>query len=199
MRSTVTSSIAIALLSLAIAACSREQASATQSASEPSQTASTSPAPAPALDTLTPEKAAALVKDVYTYAYPLVLMDVTQRQATNVPNATAASMRAPINQFAHFRSYPKADAKDVVRFNFDTLYSFAWLDLSQGPVILTVPDTNGRYYLVPTLDMWSDVFSSLGARTTARKPDTSLTFRPAGPARCRRVSRESMRRCRRSG
>lgn len=169
MRSTVTSPIVIALLSLALAACSREQTAATQSGAEPPQTASTSPAPTPTLDTLTPEKAAALVMDVYTYAYPLVLMDVTQRQATNVPNATAVSMRAPINQFAHFRSYPKADAKDVVRFNFDTLYSFAWLDLSQGPVILSVPDTGGRYYLVPTLDMWSDVFSSLGARTTGTK------------------------------
>lgn len=75
------------------------------------------------LSSLTPEQSTALVKDAYVYAYPLVLMDVTQRQATNVPNATTASMRAPINQFAHFRSYPKADARDVVRFNFDTLYS----------------------------------------------------------------------------
>jgi hypothetical protein len=121
------------------------------------------------LAVMTPEEASALVKDVYTYAYPLVLMDATERQATNVPNATAVPMRAPINQFAHFRSYPNADAKDVVRFNFDTLYSFAWIDLGKGPVILTVPDTGGRYYLVPTLDMWTDVFSSLGSRTTGTK------------------------------
>lgn len=104
--------------------------------------------------------------ETYQYAYPLVLMDVTMRQATAVSNATDIVGRAPINQFAYFRSYPAADARDVVRFNFDTLYSFAWLDLSKGPIILSVPDTGGRFYLIPTLDMWSDVFSSLGSRTT---------------------------------
>lgn len=107
-----------------------------------------------------------LVRDVFVYAYPIVLMDATMRQSTAVPNATAEHGRAPINQFAYFRTYPAADAKDVVRFNFDTLYSFAWLDLSQGPIVLSVPDTGGRFYLVPTLDMWTDVFSSLGSRTT---------------------------------
>jgi hypothetical protein len=78
-------------------------------------------------------------------------------------------MRAPVNQFAHFRSYPDANAKDVVRFNFDTLYSFAWLDLSREPIVLSVPDTGGRYYLVPILDMWTDVFAVPGSRTTQGK------------------------------
>jgi hypothetical protein len=51
----------------------------------------------------------ALARDAYFYAFPIVLMDITMRQATNVPNATAIPMRAPINQFAHFRSYLKAE------------------------------------------------------------------------------------------
>lgn len=110
-----------------------------------------------------------IAREAYQYAYPIVLMDATMRQTTAVPNATAVRGRAPINQFAYFRSYPAADAKDVVRFNFDTLYSFAWADLSKGPMILSVPDTGGRFYLVPSLDMWSDVFSSVGSRTTGTK------------------------------
>ena len=107
-----------------------------------------------------------IAREVYQYAYPIVLMDTTMRQSTAVPNARSVVGRAPINQFAYFRTYPAADAKDVVRFNFDTLYSFAWVDLTEGPIILSVPDTGGRYYLVPSLDMWSDVFSSMGSRTT---------------------------------
>lgn len=110
-----------------------------------------------------------LALELYEYAFPIVLMDITMRQVTNVPNANSVPMRAPVNQFAHFRTYPPADAKDVVRFNFDTLYSFAWLDLGKEPIILTVPDTGGRFYLVPTLDMWTDVFSSVGSRTTGTK------------------------------
>jgi hypothetical protein len=78
-------------------------------------------------------------------------------------------MRAPVNQFAHARAYPMAEEKDVVRFNFDTLYSFAWLDLAPEPLILSVPNTDGRYYLLPMLDMWTDVFSVVGSRTTGAK------------------------------
>jgi hypothetical protein len=111
----------------------------------------------------------ALSRDLYYFAYPIVLMDTTMRQSTAVANATAVIGRAPINQFAYFRTYPNGEAKDVVRFNFDTLYSLAWADLGRGPMILSVPDTGGRYYLVPTLDMWSDIFSSLGSRTTGTK------------------------------
>jgi hypothetical protein len=111
----------------------------------------------------------ALARDAYLYAYPLVLMDITMRQVTNVPDATSVPMRAPVNQFAHFRKYPDAEARDVVRFNFDTLYSFAWLDVGKEPVVLSVPDSAGRYYLTPMLDMWTDVFAVPGSRTTGGK------------------------------
>ncbi len=111
----------------------------------------------------------AIARDVYLYAYPIVSMDLTMRQATNVPNASMISMRAPVNQFAHARAFPRADEKDVVRFNFDTLYSLAWLDIAPEPMVLTVPDTGGRYYLLEMLDMWSDVFSVVGSRTTGTK------------------------------
>jgi hypothetical protein len=108
----------------------------------------------------------AIARDAYLYAYPIVSMDLTMRQATNVPNAVAINMRAPVNQFAHARAYPKADEKDVVRFNFDTLYSLAWLDLAREPIVLSAPDMGDRYYLLPMLDMWTDVFAVVGTRTT---------------------------------
>ncbi|MFZ1923218.1 MAG: DUF1254 domain-containing protein [Xanthobacteraceae bacterium] len=119
-----------------------------------------------------------IARDAYLYAYPLVSMDVTMRQATNVPRAGVVNMRAPINQFAHARAYPKADEKDVVRFNFDTLYSLAWLDLAREPIVLSVPDTGGRYYLLEMLDMWSDVFSVVGARTTGTKAGNYVLVAP---------------------
>lgn len=104
--------------------------------------------------------------DAYLYAYPLVTMEFTRRQMTNVPDAHTALLRAPANQFAHAREYPAADSKDVVRFNFDTLYSFAWLDLRNGPVVLHTPDAPDRYYLTPMLDMWTDIFAVPGSRNT---------------------------------
>lgn len=120
----------------------------------------------------------ATARAAYLYAYPLLSMELTKRQATNVPNTATIPMRAPLNQFAHARTYPKSDDKDVVRFNFDTLYSLAWLDLSLEPVVLSVPDTNGRYYLLEMLDMWSDVFSVVGARTTGTKAGSYALVAP---------------------
>src|SRR5262245_60168091 len=110
-----------------------------------------------------------IARDAYIYAYPIVTMDASMRQSTNVPNANTVPLRAPINQFAHARTYPRAEDRDVVRYNFDTLYSPVWLDLAPEPMILSVPDTGGRYYLMPMLDMWTDVFSVVGSRTTGNK------------------------------
>jgi len=72
----------------------------------------------------------------------------------------------PHNMFNSFREYPAGDFKTVVRPNFDTLYSSAFLDLTKQPVVVSVPDTGGRYYLLPMLDVWTDVFASPGWRTT---------------------------------
>ncbi|HEY4143076.1 MAG TPA: DUF1254 domain-containing protein [Pseudolabrys sp.] len=115
------------------------------------------------------QQAYEIARAAYVYAYPIVTMDVSMRQSTNVPNADTIPLRAPVNQFAHARAYPRASDRDVVRYNFDTLYSPAWLDLAREPIVLSVPDTGGRYYLLPMLDMWTDVFSVVGSRTTGTK------------------------------
>lgn len=107
--------------------------------------------------------------EAYLYAYPMVIMDITMQQATNVKDGNSVPMRSPVNQFSHFREYPGADVRDVVRFNFDTLYSFSWLDVSDEPVVLSLPDMGDRYYLMPMLDMWTDVFAVPGTRTTGNE------------------------------
>jgi hypothetical protein len=98
------------------------------------------------------------------YGLPLVMMDLTRNRMTNVTEPSGSS--APVNQFANAPIFPPATFKTIVRANVDTLYSSAFLDLSVEPLVLLVPDTNGRYYLLPMFDAWTNVFATPGARTT---------------------------------
>jgi hypothetical protein len=126
---------------------------------------------------ITEEAAHAIGVDAYVYFYPLLSMDITRKQFTNV-EAGKEIGKGPMNQFANMPAYPPADFKGVVRANFDTLYSSAWLDLTGEPQIVSAPDTNGRFYLLPMLDMWSDVFASPGWRTTGTEPANFLVTPP---------------------
>ena len=120
--------------------------------------------------------------EAVVYGLPLVIMDITRAKSTNVPRPD--NFVAPVNQFVHVRAFPDASFKDVVRANVDTLYSSAWLDLSQEPIVLSVPDTNGRYYLMPMIDAWTNIFASPGKRTTGKVHGAAAPARWLSPARC---------------
>jgi hypothetical protein len=104
-----------------------------------------------------------LAEDAYIYGYPLMLQDETRRQLTGV--AAPEGVKAPVNQLAHLDQAPGPGPFPVVRPNLDTVYMSAFLDVSAGPVVLHVPDTQGRYYLAQLMDAYTNVFAAPGSRT----------------------------------
>jgi hypothetical protein len=112
----------------------------------------------------TAEDVQAIAQEAYVYLYPLITMDVTRKQLINADPKTSP-IGGPANSFTHVRTFPPADMRAVVRPNFDTLYSSGWLDLTGGPVIVSTADTGGRYFMLPMLDMWTDVIAVPGKRT----------------------------------
>jgi hypothetical protein len=126
---------------------------------------------------LTQSEANEIAVEAYLYFYPLITMDLTRRQLMSIKPGPG-SMGGGENWFTNIPAYPTADEKSVVRPNFDTLYSSTFLDLRDEPMIVSAPDTDGRYYLLPMLDMWTDVFASPGSRTTGTEAGTFLVTAP---------------------
>src|SRR5271163_3590768 len=94
-----------------------------------------------------------IAERAYIYAYPLVLLEATRGAQ-------------PVNQFTHVPQFPRPDIRQIVRPNADTLYSTAWLDLAQEPILIHVPDSGGRFYLLQLMDAWTETFADPGKRTT---------------------------------
>lgn len=114
--------------------------------------------------------------EAYLYGIPLIMMDLTKDAATTVP--TAGEITAPVNQFAVMTKYPDASFRAVVRTGLDTLFAVAWADLEKEPLVLSVPATARRYYVIALFDMWSNIFASIGKRTTGTG---AANFLIAGP------------------
>ncbi|KAA0107829.1 DUF1254 domain-containing protein [Methylobacterium sp. P1-11] len=131
---------------------------------------------APIISNKVPADPLELATDAYIYGYPLVTMEMTRRVLTNV--AAAEGKNAPMGQFANLREYPDAKFRAVTAPNADTLYSSAFIDVGTEPHILSLPEEDGRYYLMPMLSAWTNVFAVPGKRTTGTGPQTYFI---AGP------------------
>ncbi|MGE3709667.1 MAG: DUF1254 domain-containing protein [Hyphomicrobiaceae bacterium] len=111
-----------------------------------------------------------LATDAYIFGYPLVTMEMTRRVITNVVEPVGT--RGPMGHIIKLRKYPDASFRDVTAPNADTLYTTSFFDVGNEPWVLSIPDMNGRYALMPMLDGWTTVFDVPGKRTTGTKAQT---------------------------
>ena len=115
----------------------------------------------PALASLTDAQA----DSVYDYAYPLVIMKISQDLMFTVPFRPAGNP----NHFIMFKQLALPQNRAVVLGNRNTLYCVGWVDLGAGPVVFEIPAMQERYYVMPLLDAWTNTFASLGSRTTGQQ------------------------------
>jgi len=101
--------------------------------------------------------------EAYIYGYPLVY-DL-QEVAEFVEGGGSLPIQAPYNTFAYARRLLGPETR-FVSPNNDTLYLVAMLDVRQGPVVLHVPDTRDRYYVLQFVDAWTNNFAYIGRRAT---------------------------------
>ncbi|MEU6677709.1 DUF1254 domain-containing protein [Streptomyces sp. NPDC046925] len=118
----------------------------------------------------------ALAAEAYIYGYPMVRnLDEVDRFSRNGMGSVPP---APSNEFSHGSKLadPDDSAADA---NRDTVYSIAHLDLSGGALLLTVPDTGGRYYVLQFTDAWTNNFAYVGRRATGTG-EASYLLTPPG-------------------
>ena len=65
-----------------------------------------------------------------------------------------------------------------MRISLNSLWTTGFVDLENEPVVLSVPDTHDRYYVFSVMNMWTDVFMSIGKRTTGTAPGNFLIVGP---------------------
>lgn len=114
--------------------------------------------------------------DAYVYGYSLITMEYTRRVMTNAPKSDGKL--APMGEFAHLRSFPTPKDKEVTAPNADTLYSLAWLDVTNQPYVFSIPASQDRYFLMPMLSGYTNVFQVPGKRTTGNGAQTYLVTSP---------------------
>lgn len=121
------------------------------------------------------EQQVKLATEAYVYAFPLVFnLEQVRRYTTTGVGANPA---AAFNTFSHAKALA-TPADTFVTINNDTVYSMAQLDLSVGPVLLSVPDTARRYYVMQFVDAWTNNFAYVGQRGTGTEAGRYLLVPP---------------------
>jgi hypothetical protein len=124
---------------------------------------------------LSPQEAQEIALDAYIYGYSLITTEVTRVQMSNV--AKVEELRAPMGTFFNIKRYPPATFRGVSLPNADTLYSVAWLDLSE-PQVFSHPEIKGRFFTFQLVDLWMIIKDSVGSNTSGAK---AMTYLFTGP------------------
>ncbi len=115
----------------------------------------------------TPEEARQIAAAAYVYGYPLVFMDVLKERQTAVSAPEIERGLAPFNQMVRVYQIPIDKFQSRAPYPItDASYVGAWLDLTKEPVVLSVPASDGRYYVIMLEDTWTNDLQSVGSRTT---------------------------------
>jgi hypothetical protein len=137
---------------------------------------------------LSASEARATGAEAFAFGFPLLLTALSLEQGVEV-DGLAAEL-GPLNRFAHFDAFADPEFRALVAVNSDTLYSVAWLDLAGGPLVLTLPDTGKRSFMVSIASAWSETVACLDTVAPGSAGGTYLLIRdgcseltPAGMVR----------------
>jgi len=111
------------------------------------------------------ENAYALGIAAYIWGYPVVVNEHSRQMMTSVSEPDTIYLKAPTNVFANASQLLTPAFEAVQSANSDTIYSTTWLDLNEEPMLLVIPNTNGRYYTFQFIDAYTNNFFYASQKT----------------------------------
>lgn len=113
----------------------------------------------------------ALATRAYVWGYPLNYNLMVF--GASLKGLSPIAPKIGFNQLAHVRK-PMGPETPFVSPNVDVLFSLAIAHLHDGPLVLEVPDTAGRYTVMQFIDPWTNNFAYVGRRATGTQPGKYL-------------------------
>jgi hypothetical protein len=128
------------------------------------------------MSNVTSQEARRIAEEAYIFAYPILM--VYRAAYVTMINESSPVYRAPLNQITHDSRPADHTREDVVTINGDTPYSNFGLDLRAEPIVISVPSTPDRYYVMQLTDLYTHNFAYIGTRTTGREAGHYLVVGP---------------------
>lgn len=153
--------VSIVVLVVSMAACGNERA----------KTANES------IEALPLDSIKAITHDAYIYGYPMV--DNYRVEYDYYVDKTGKEFKAPWNQITNIAKVYTAADKAVQTANSDTPYSWIGYDVTDEPIVISLPEIEAkRYYVLQFVDSYTYNFAYLGSRTTGNKAGTYMLVGP---------------------
>ncbi len=113
------------------------------------------------------EWAHSLALQAATFAAPIVGMYNLRQTVATGPDPKAKP--GTLWRMPNISTPELAKESGYVTPNVNTIYGFGFMDLSEEPVVLTAPDSQGRYYMIEIVDMWNNAFAYAAGKQAGYK------------------------------
>ncbi|HQC86689.1 MAG TPA: DUF1254 domain-containing protein, partial [Rhodoferax sp.] len=104
----------------------------------------------------------AIGMQAFEYGFPLVYM----ASLSYTFNKDPMGQQVPLNAFISPKDFvATSNFRNGGSFNTDTVYAGAFIDLRQGPMVLSTQDPEGHYFSVQLSDLYTNNFAYISKRS----------------------------------
>ncbi|NDB45060.1 MAG: DUF1254 domain-containing protein, partial [Betaproteobacteria bacterium] len=120
----------------------------------------------------------------FVWGYPLIETLRTCRMMVGGPDGPQDPRQFPMETLRHKQAVNTSEDRTVVASATDLLYGSAWINLANGPRVVTVPSSvkhKGRYFVMAMYDAWTNNFANPRSVTAPNEGERFVMVGPGTP------------------